>query len=60
MGFRSHQRVNQKETENHSEAYEWLLDISLRDEIKNNALADRRADLCQQPKLEKVGLFLIM
>lgn len=54
MGFRSHQRVNQQETENHSEVYEWLLDISLRDEIKNKALAD----LCLKSKLEKVGLFL--
>lgn len=53
MGFRSHQRVNQQETENHSEVYEWLLDISLRD-----VLAYRRADLCLKWKLEKVGLFL--
>lgn len=53
MGFRSHQRVNQQETENHSEVYEWLLDISLRD-----VLAYRRADLCLKSKLEKVGLFL--
>lgn len=58
MGFRSHQRVNQQEMENHSEVYEWLLDISLRDEIKNKALAYRRADLCLKSKLEKVGLFL--
>lgn len=53
MGFRSHQRVNQQETENHSEVSEWLLDISLRD-----VLAYRRADLCLKLKLEKVGLFL--
>lgn len=53
MGFRSHQRVNQQETENHSEVSEWLLDISLRD-----VLAYRRTDLCLKSKLEKVGLFL--
>lgn len=53
MGFRSHQRVNQQETENHSEVSEWLLDISLRD-----VLAYRRADLCLKSKLEKVELFL--
>lgn len=54
MGFRSHQRVNQQETENHSEVSEWLLDISLRD-----VLAYRRADLCLKSKLEKVELFLL-
>lgn len=53
MGFRSHQRVNQQETENHSEVSKWLLDISLRD-----VLAYRRADLCLKSKLEKVELFL--
>lgn len=53
MGFRSHQRVNQQETENHSEVSEWLLDISLRD-----VLAYCRADLCLKSKLEKVELFL--
>lgn len=53
MGFRSHQRVNQQETENHSEVSEWLLDISLRD-----VLAYRCADLCLKSKLEKVELFL--
>lgn len=53
MGFRSHQRVNQQETENHSEVSEWLLDISLRD-----VLAYRRTDLCLKSKLEKVELFL--
>lgn len=53
MGFRSHQRVNQQETENHSEVSKWLLDISLRD-----VLAYRRTDLCLKSKLEKVELFL--